>query len=937
MQKDYRKKTMNKNTDSLHKPTAVLVKLVITVITLLVSTSLLAAVHNIELTAKTLPNGQLAYSLNGGEAVIPGPTIFVEEGDQIMVTLTNNTSVPVGFDVPQQQNPSSANAQPGQTKSYQFTAGSAGSYVYHGNNGKEMLGLFGAIIVDQIDKNTVAKYINANGKLKSVPLSEVKKQFTLFMVGSTFWGTEITSKGTQIPLWANPTLGAKEDDIVRFHVLSVGPAHTFHMHAHRWLKEGTNKIIDTKLLAEGVDSHSFTIQAGSGVGEGHWQFHCHLVSHMEAGMHGNFVVGKHAESVAGASPYGNILLGASDVPGLVTFEISDEPGSWFRSARGDTLVNLEPILGFDPAIKTKSLEVIAPGSSVNFVMSDTNAVHTITTLLWPTGAEHMPFDQEKAYKGGAILKLETPGLYVFTCKVHPYMFGAVIVDSDQSTANGGLSGVLTGLDLGDAAHNRTIDLVTGITIPTSSDLAVRLLRTFFVATAKDNWQKYGEPWTVTFPALPVNITGVDGLVLSALNINAGVLPTPVPPTQFGIGEVWVDTQFEQTADKYKPGTITVVDTSNWTIKRKVALPAQNMNHPHNMWTDKTQETIYQTQWFDNKLTLINRADGAWIKDIQVGNSPSHVMTLPDSDDITVAINGENGISIISADDVSKVDHIIPTQPAGHTQANPHGHWISGNKIVTPNINTGDVGIYNADDGSIVARSPAGGAFPAGPHPIAIGMGVDKIFVTNLLDHTINVYALDGTPIRGKDNPIVLFPPYQPLAPFDPANPQSPAQSVLPIQTPVDPTGRVMVTANTGGTITIIDTTLIDADNDGIVAVLPCDPGCHGVNFGAKENGGYFAYVTSKFSNRLIVVDVDLDDPANTSIAGDVLLVDNGSLVPGSTIDDTVVGMAGMGGQGVLAIPNVYNDWVQNIAAGSEETQNWVNALTDSQRNPVGAP
>ncbi len=31
----------------------------------------------------------------------------------------------------------------------------------------------------------------------------------------------------------------------------------------------------------------------------------------------------------------------------------------------------------------------------------------------------------------------------------------------------------------------------------------------------------------------------------------------------------------------------------------------------------------------------------------------------------------------------------------------------------------------------------------------------------------------------------------------------------------------------------------------VVAMLPCDSGCHGVNFGTKSDGGYYAYVTNK--------------------------------------------------------------------------------------------
>ncbi|MCC6923804.1 MAG: multicopper oxidase domain-containing protein [Nitrosomonas sp.] len=924
IQKDYRKNTMNMKTEHSKNPATIVLGLLLLAAMLLASPALLAAVHNIALTAELLPNGQLAYKqADGAKAVIPGPTLFVTEGDTVNVTLVNNTAVPVGFKIPGQPQPSSAKAQPGKSKNYKFTAKKAGTYVYHGNNGKEQLGLFGAIVVNKAT-GTVDRYVDDNGALITVNQNDLDKQYVLFMVGSTFWGTEITSDGTQIPLWANPTPAAVQDEIVRFHILSVGPAHTFHLHAHRWLKEGTDEIIDTKLLADGADTHSFTIKSGSGVGAGDWQFHCHLISHMEAGMHGSFRVvsaGGDGSATVGASPYGRILLGTEDVPGLVTFEVSDEPGSWFRNTRGDAIVNL----GLD--IKTRSLEVIGPGSSVNFVMSDTNGVHTITSLLWPTGAHHMPFDQEKAYKGGAILKLDTPGLYVFTCKIHPYMFGAVIVDSDQTT---GISGVPTGLDLGDASQNRTIDLVTGLTnLPTNSDLAIRLLRTFFVATAKDNWQRYGEQWTVTFPALPVNITGVDGLVLSALNINGGVLVPRNPPAQPGVGEVWINTQFEKTAGKTKPGTITVIDTANWTVKRKIALPQINMNNPHNMWTDKTQETIFQTQWFDNKLTLLNRADGSWIRDIKVGDSPSHVMTIPGTDVITVAINGENGIAYIQDVNSTEVNRITPTQPAGHVQANPHGHWITPDgKMVTPNINTSDTGFYDGDTGQILARTQAGGNFPKGPHPIAIGVGKDKIYAANLLDHSISVYDFNGNPVpvaaNGGKPFINLIAPYNPITGAGALD-----SGILPIQTPVDPTGRVMVTANTGGTITIVDTV-----TDTVVAVLPCDPGCHGVNFGAKAGGGYYAYVTSKFSNRLIVLDVDLDNPANTNFAGDILLADNGSLIAGDTIDDTVADMAGMGGQGILAVPNVYNGWVQNIAAGSAETQGWVNVLTAGQKAAV---
>ena len=156
----------------------------------------------------------------------------------------------------------------------------------------------------------------------------------------------------------------------------------------------------------------------------------------------------------------------------------------------------------------------------------------------------------------------------------------------------------------------------------------------------------------------------------------------------------------------------------------------------------------QTQWFDDKLTFINREDGKLIKNVEVGNSPSHVVTLPGSDHITVAINGENGVVGIAKGSTDPVI-MLPTQLPGQFPANPHGHWITpdGSKIVTPNINTGDAGIYDVNTFGIVARTPVGGVFPHGPHPIAIGMGIDKFYVTNLLDHSINVIDFAGNTLK----------------------------------------------------------------------------------------------------------------------------------------------------------------------------------------------
>jgi DNA-binding beta-propeller fold protein YncE len=588
-----------------------------------------------------------------------------------------------------------------------------------------------------------------------------------------------------------------------------------------------------------------------------------------------------------------LITGVLAAPGAVSasddrviFELTDEPGRWFKNTAGS-------IAG------TRSLAVTRPGVEVRFT-GKSHTVHTMTSLLFPTGAPGMPFDTDPT-KGSRSVVLRTPGLYVFVCKIHPYMLGAVIVD-DPATA---------GLDLGE-----NVTLVTGLTVPTSSDLATRLLRTFFIATNPANWQDFrsSAPWRVTYPNVNVRITGGAVVNLPAvLNARYGndlPLPPLSNPATPGVGEVWVDTQFELTAGKSKPGTATAVSAQTWRPTRKVALPRINMNNPHNMWTDKDQTLIYQTQWFDSRLTVFERATGRFVRDISVGEAPAHVMTRVDTDQVHVTINGDD-----------RAESVVELAPRATSverrvdigRGNPHAHWMShdGKTMVTPNAFTADSTIYDFH------RDMIDGIVTAGAHPIATGMMPDasKYYVANFLDNTITVIHTATGAVLGT---IDLIENYDPIS-----GAISGPVGGLPIQTPVSPNGKYMVTANTlTATITIADTS-----NDTLIKMLPGDAGCHGVQFGAKRGGGYYAYIANKFANSMIVVD---PDPNNDGNASDAVIVGRVLLTAASTTasDDRIVGNAGMGGQGVLAIPVVYNGWVQKLP------RVWKDQLTASQINPI---
>jgi DNA-binding beta-propeller fold protein YncE/plastocyanin len=582
-----------------------------------------------------------------------------------------------------------------------------------------------------------------------------------------------------------------------------------------------------------------------------------------------------------------------------TVQLTDNPGNWFDAGVS--------IAG------TRSLLIARPGDTIRFEVGDqTNTVHTASSLLWPTGAAQMPFDQHHAFRGEDEIRVTTPGLYVFLCKLHPFMLGAVIVD-DPATK---------GLDLG-----KTVTTVTGATLPTASNLAFRLVRAFFVITNPQNYQvftKAGSSWDPTYPAVPVLAYDKDGNAVFVQDLNAAFqsyfkepvkLPAAVPPAGKGVGEVWVDTEYEHTAAKTKPGTATDVDASDWSVTRKVALPSVNMNNPHNMWTDRSQSVIYDTEWFDKKLDVFDRKTGALIRSVPVGEAPAHVMTRVDTDQVHVSLNGEGSMLELSPF-ATHIDRTIQVQDSGDP-GQPHAHWMSynGHTMVTPNSNTNDSTEVHVVPGTIEPK------VKTGVLPIATGMMPDasKYYVSNYLSSSISVIDLK-TPHPTLIKNIDLLANYDPIS-----GDVSGGFGGFPIQTPVSPNGKWVFTANTlTATITIIDTA-----TDTLVKSLPCDAGCHGVNFGAKAGGGYYAYVSSKFSNELLVVDPDPNgdgSAADAAIVGRVLLTAD----KGTKSDDVVTGDAGMGGQGVLPVPLVYNGWVQNVPNTAE-----FKGLTCEQRHPLG--
>ena len=221
------------------------------------------------------------------------------------------------------------------------------------------------------------------------------------------------------------------------------------------------------------------------------------------------------------------------------------------------------------------------------------------------------------------------------------MLGGVIVD-DPATPE---------LDLG-----KTLTLMNGATVPSASDLALRLVRAFFNITSPGNYQVHSAAhpttWDPTYPAVPVRAYDKDGNPVVIPNLDAFfdsyfhepvTLPKVTAPSVKGVGEVWIDTEYEKTAHKTKPGTATAVDAASWKVTKKFALPELDFNNPHNLWTDRDQKLIYNTEWFGNRLAAFDRLTGKVVASPEVGEAPAHVMTRVDTDQVHTTLNGEGAV------------------------------------------------------------------------------------------------------------------------------------------------------------------------------------------------------------------------------------------------------------------------------------------------------
>ena len=265
-----------------------------------------------------------AWTFNG---TIPAPTLYVNQGELLRVRVINNHTLTHSFhahltDYDMKHDGSPVNVltgigegsmiPPGGEWTYEYNMDTWGTSFFHDHASSEghgikdhiLQGLYGAIIVERDPPKT---YVDRD---IVIVMSEIGYDVERTGPGPTPYfimngmgmpgGEHALAKifeekgieGVQEQFnYTIPVFKAKVGETVQFHVINLGDViHSFHLHGLKMtstaVQRGTNIQGTTVPLVQGT-LETFTVTPDK---PAIWLYHCHVVSHADAGMIGLFIV-----------------------------------------------------------------------------------------------------------------------------------------------------------------------------------------------------------------------------------------------------------------------------------------------------------------------------------------------------------------------------------------------------------------------------------------------------------------------------------------------------------------------------------------------------------------------------------------------------------------------------------------------------------------------
>jgi FtsP/CotA-like multicopper oxidase with cupredoxin domain len=226
---------------------------------------------------------------------IPGPTLYAEVGDTIVVHFRNGLPEKSGQALTMHPHGVKYNPEydgvflgdftraggfvrPGRefTYTWEATPDAVGVWPYHDHGPNHTLntfrGLFGAIIVRERGEKVPDVEAVVFFHSLAPPVTNLERQFQCIN-GRAFAGN-------------TPTLMAKVGQDVAIHVMGMDSNfHDFHIHGHRW-KDPSGTFVDTPAVGPNETITARFVEDNPG----RWLYHCHVFTHQDGGMAGWYLV-----------------------------------------------------------------------------------------------------------------------------------------------------------------------------------------------------------------------------------------------------------------------------------------------------------------------------------------------------------------------------------------------------------------------------------------------------------------------------------------------------------------------------------------------------------------------------------------------------------------------------------------------------------------------
>lgn len=354
-----------------------------------------------------------AWTFNG---TVPGPTIFVNQGDTIFFKLINNfTDMSHSIDFHAAEidwSTAYATVGPGQTKTFNFTVNYPGVFMYHCGTPPVLEhianGMYGAIVVKppNLPQAPGGEYVIVQSEfyLNSKPDSNgaYSGNYTKMLNGEPDY---VVFNGQAFKYQKNP-LTVKPDELVRLYILNVGPNHWSAFHVIGAIMDTVYIDGNPSNVMHGLQTLNLPPSGGAIVQMyfrdpgGKNPFVTHDFADASKGAVGLFVVQNYVSTSQTTTS-----SSASKSVSTVKVDIDKGAASNTQSA------------GYTPSIITV---VIGVNNTVVWV-NDDNAPHTVTST---NGA----FNSGNMNPGDTFsFTFTTPGVYQYICTYHPWMKGTVIV------------------------------------------------------------------------------------------------------------------------------------------------------------------------------------------------------------------------------------------------------------------------------------------------------------------------------------------------------------------------------------------------------------------------------------------------------------------------------------------------------------------------------